>query len=171
MKRVKTQRLQADGRVLGIIIFIDDYFNSLAVGQIARPVTDRHNVSRAKLAYIVDSTSAPITVISPISSSGAYILGIFGSIFIANGITESAADLKHLCWMIPMNFYALAAIFLVFIDRIFKLILVPMRTHETRAMETGELLRSRPEDGSRGFSDQIKAKLKRKGISFTHTNL
>ncbi|MFZ0474590.1 MAG: Na+/H+ antiporter NhaC family protein, partial [Halobacillus sp.] len=52
--------------VLGIIIFIDDYFNALAVGQVARPVTDRYKISRAKLAYYIDSTSAPITVISPI---------------------------------------------------------------------------------------------------------
>src|SRR5690625_6421934 len=74
--------------VLGIIIFIDDYFNSLTVGPISRPVTDRHRVSRAKLAYIVDSTAAPISVIAPISSWGAYIIGLIGSVLVAVNVTD-----------------------------------------------------------------------------------
>src|SRR5699024_5598499 len=61
--------------VLGILIFIDDYFNSLTVRQVAKPVTDKHHISRAKLSYIVDSTSAPVSVLVPISSWGAYIVG------------------------------------------------------------------------------------------------
>lgn len=125
--------------VLGLIIFIDDYFNSLAVGQIARPLTDRHKVSRAKLAYYIDSTSAPITVISPISSWGAYIIGILGGLFAANGITEYQ-PIEAFIWMIPMNFYALSAIILVFVVAYFQFNIGPMRTHEKRAMETGELL-------------------------------
>ena len=74
--------------VLGCLIFIDDYFNALAVGQVARPVTDRHNISRAKLAYIIDSTSAPICVVSPVSSWGAYIIGIMGTILAAHNVTN-----------------------------------------------------------------------------------
>lgn len=66
---------------LGIFIFVDDYFNSLAVGAIARPVTDRFYVSRAKLAYVVDSTAAPMCVIMPASSWGAYIITLIGGIF------------------------------------------------------------------------------------------
>ena len=66
---------------LGVIIFIDDYFNALTVGEIARPLTDRYKVSREKLAYIIDSTSAPVCVISPISSWGAYIIGLLTIIY------------------------------------------------------------------------------------------
>lgn len=140
MKRVKTRRgAQLMPGVLGLIIFIDDYFNSLAVGQIARPVTDRHRVSRAKLAYIVDSTSAPITVISPISSWGAYIIGILGGIFAVNEITH-IQPLQAFVQMIPLNFYAISAILLVFIVAYFNLNIGSMRKHEERAAETGELL-------------------------------
>ncbi|WP_369689273.1 hypothetical protein [Bacillus sp. AFS040349] len=74
-KRVKTRTgAQFTAAILGILIFIDDYFNALAVGQVSRPITDRQKVSRAKLAYIIDSTSAPVCVVSPISSWGAYII-------------------------------------------------------------------------------------------------
>src|SRR5699024_1651684 len=76
---------------LGGVIFIDDYCNSLTVGPIAKPVTDKHRVSRAKLAYIVDSTSAPVSVVAPISSWGAYIIGIIGSILVAQNVTEYGA--------------------------------------------------------------------------------
>lgn len=76
IKKIKSRKgAQVLTAILGIIIFIDDYFNSLAVGQVARPLTDRYKISRAKLAYFIDSTSAPVTVISPISSWGAYIIG------------------------------------------------------------------------------------------------
>ncbi|WP_042222676.1 Na+/H+ antiporter NhaC family protein [Oceanobacillus manasiensis] len=138
--RVKTRTgSQAMTGVLGLIIFIDDYFNSLAVGQIARPLTDRHKVSRAKLAYLIDSTSAPITVISPISSWGAYIIGIIGGLLAANEITD-IRPLEAFIQMIPLNLYALGAVLLVFIVAYFKLDIGPMRTHEKRAMETGELV-------------------------------
>src|SRR5699024_2152053 len=89
IKRVKTRAgAQIMTMFLGIIIFIDDYFNSLTVGPISRPVTDKHRVSRAKLAYVVDSTAAPISVIAPISSWGAYIIGLIGSVLIAENVTE-----------------------------------------------------------------------------------
>ena len=61
--------------VLGVLIFVDDYFNCLTVGNVMRPVTDKHNVSRAKLAYIVDSTAAPVCIIAPISSWAAAVTG------------------------------------------------------------------------------------------------
>lgn len=140
IKRVKTRRgAQIMTPVLGLVIFIDDYFNSLAVGQIARPLTDRHKVSRAKLAYFIDSTSAPITVISPISSWGAYIIGILGGLFAANGITD-IQPLEAFIQMIPLNLYALSALLLVFLVAYFKMDIGPMRTHEQRAIETGKLL-------------------------------
>ena len=140
IKRIKTRTgAKLMTAVLGLIIFIDDYFNSLAVGQIARPLTDRHKISRAKLAYFIDSTSAPITVISPISSWGAYIIGILGSLFAANEITN-IQPFEAFIKMIPLNFYAIVSVILVFLVAYFKLDIGPMRTHEKRAEETGELL-------------------------------
>ncbi|WP_182201559.1 Na+/H+ antiporter NhaC family protein [Paraliobacillus salinarum] len=155
IRRVKTRRgAQLIPSVLGILIFIDDYFNSLAVGQVARPVTDRFKVSRAKLAYIIDSTSAPITVITPISSWGAYIIGTLGSIFAAAGIT-AYQPLEAFIRMIPLNFYAFAAIISVFIVALFNLNFGLMRKHERRAMETGELF-----DKTKGnISGDLKTKL------------
>src|SRR5699024_5331579 len=89
IKRVKTRAgAQIMTMFLGIIIFVDDYFNSLTVGPIARPVTDKHRVSRAKLAYIVDSTAAPVSVVAPISSWGAYIIGIIGTVLVAQNVTS-----------------------------------------------------------------------------------
>ncbi|WP_163526746.1 Na+/H+ antiporter NhaC family protein [Halobacillus ihumii] len=125
--------------LLGIIIFIDDYFNALAVGQVARPVTDRHKISRAKLAYYIDSTSAPVTVISPISSWGAYIIGTIGSILAANEIADYQA-FEAFVRMIPYNFYVFAALLLVFLTVFMKVDIGPMRTHEKRAVQTGELI-------------------------------
>ena len=61
--------------VLGILIFIDDYFNCLTVGSVMRPITDKHNVSRAKLAYLIDATAAPVCIIAPISSWAAAVTG------------------------------------------------------------------------------------------------
>ena len=140
MQHVKTRTgAQVMTAILGLIIFIDDYFSSLAVGQIAKPLTDRHNISRAKLAYYIDSSAAPITVLSPISSWGAYIIGILGSLFAANGITN-IEPIEAFIKMIPLNLYALAAILLVFIVALFKFDIGPMRIHEKRAIEKGELL-------------------------------
>lgn len=71
VRRITTRRgAKLLPAVLGIVIFVDDYFNALAVGQVSRPVTDKHRVSRAQLAYIVDSTSAPVAVLAPFSSWG-----------------------------------------------------------------------------------------------------
>lgn len=115
MKRVRTRTgAQLVGVVLGIIIFIDDYFNALAVGQISRPITDGQKVSRAKLAYLIDSTSAPVCVVSPISSWGAYIIAIIGSIFATHQITEYTA-FSAFIQMIPMNLYVWATFAIVFL--------------------------------------------------------
>lgn len=121
---------------LGIIIFIDDYFNALAVGQVARPITDRHRVSRAKLAYIIDSTSAPICVISPISSWGAYIIGIVGLILINHGITD-ISPFAAFIEMIPMNLYVWTTLAFVIIISIRKVDFGSMKKHEDRTIETG----------------------------------
>lgn len=137
LKKVKNRAgAQVLAAVLGIIIFIDDYFNALAVGQVARPITDRHHVSRAKLAYIIDSTSAPICVISPISSWGAFIIGIVASVLLEHGITNLSAFTAFI-QMIPMNFYVWSTLGLVFISALLNVDFGVMKKHEKRAIKTG----------------------------------
>lgn len=120
--------------LLGCIVFIDDYFNSLVVGSVARPLTDRYYISRSKLAYLLDSTAAPICVISPISSWGAYIIALIGGILTTHGMT----DMGHLyafVQMIPMNFYAIFALLLLFCVAVMELNIGPMREHELNAQK------------------------------------
>ncbi|EPE37683.1 hypothetical protein CF66_2287 [Candidatus Photodesmus katoptron] len=117
---------------LGIIVFIDDYFNSLAVGAIARPITDRFYVSRVKLAYILDSTAASTCVLVPISSWGAYIMTILSSILISHSLTTEYSPLSLYLHLIPMNFYSIFAILMVFAVIVFKLDVGPMRYHEIK---------------------------------------
>jgi tetracycline resistance efflux pump len=118
---------------LGVFIFVDDYFNSLAVGSIARPVTDRFGVSRAKLAYILDSTAAPMCIIMPASSWGAYIMTIIGGILVSHGMTEYT-PLNAYVELIPMNFYAIFALLMVFAMIVFQLDIGPMKHHEHRVL-------------------------------------
>ncbi|MEJ8777403.1 Na+/H+ antiporter NhaC family protein [Pseudogracilibacillus sp. ICA-222130] len=137
--RVKTRvGAQIMTIVLGFALFIDDYFNSLTVGQVARPVTDKHRISRAKLAYIVDSTAAPICVIAPLSSWGAYILGLIGTVFMTHNIVDYSA-LSAFITMIPMNYYVWSAIGLVFILAIRQADFGAMKKHELHALETGDV--------------------------------
>ncbi|PWI33916.1 Na+/H+ antiporter [Vibrio albus] len=117
---------------LGVFIFVDDYFNSLAVGSISRPVTDRFNVSRAKLAYILDSTAAPMCVLMPASSWGAYIMTIISGILVAHGISEYSALGAYLR-LVPMNYYAVFALLMVFAVTWFNLDIGPMRDSEINA--------------------------------------
>ena len=118
---------------LGCVVFIDDYFNSLVVGSIARPITDRYYISRAKLAYLLDSTAAPICVISPVSSWGAYIIALIGGILTAHGFTESS-HLVVFIQMIPMNFYAIFALLLLICVAMLSLDVGSMRKHESNAI-------------------------------------
>ncbi|HBZ10906.1 MAG TPA: Na+/H+ antiporter NhaC family protein [Bacillus bacterium] len=137
MTKVKSRAgAQVLTAIFGIIIFIDDYFNALAVGQVARPITDRHRVSRAKLAYLIDSTSAPICVISPISSWGAFIIGIIGTVLATHNITDVSAFTAFLK-IIPMNLYVWATLGLVFIIALRNVDFGSMKTHENRTMVTG----------------------------------
>ncbi|CAM4190124.1 Na+/H+ antiporter NhaC family protein [Vibrio neonatus] len=119
---------------LGVFIFIDDYFNSLAVGAVARPVTDRFYVSRAKLAYILDSTAAPMCVLMPASSWGAYIMTIIGGILVSHNMTEYSAFGAYVR-LIPMNFYAVFALLMVFAVAWFKIDVGAMRHHEIKASQ------------------------------------
>lgn len=86
--------------ILGCLIFIDDYFNCLTVGSVMRPLTDKHNISRAKLAYLIDATAAPVCIIAPVSSWAAAV----------SGFVEGANGLELFIHAIPYNFYALLTI-------------------------------------------------------------
>ena len=152
IRRVKTRKgAQLMTMVLGIALFIDDYFNSLTVGQVARPITDKHKISRAKLAYIVDSTAAPVCVVAPISSWGAYIIGLIGFVFSTHHIT-SYTELGAFLQMIPMNFYVWAALGVVLVIAIRQADFGPMKNHEEHAMKTGEV--TSPNSAKRAETDQ-----------------
>ncbi|MGL5541166.1 MAG: Na+/H+ antiporter NhaC family protein [Erysipelotrichaceae bacterium] len=114
--------------VLGVVIFIDDYFNALTVGEIARPLTDHYGVSREKLSYIIDSTSAPICVISPISSWGAYIIALISTIFVTFNIPYSG--LVGFMSLIPFNFYAIISLLMVLATILLNLNFGQMRQFE-----------------------------------------
>ena len=148
-ERIKTRRgatrLPAG---LGMAIFVDDYFNALAVGQVSRPVTDAHQVSRAKLAYMVDSTSAPVAVLVPFSSWGAFILGLVGTEVAASSLDTT--DIGAFMQAAGANYYAFAALLLVGVVATISLDLGPMRTEERRA-----ILKNQPFDGSEAIPGQL----------------
>ncbi|MGB3185984.1 MAG: Na+/H+ antiporter NhaC family protein [Ornithinimicrobium sp.] len=136
VRRIRTRRgAQFLGAILGVAIFIDDYFNALAVGQVARPVTDTHKVARAKLAYMIDSTSAPVAVLAPFSSWGASIIGIMAPIVAASALVVS--DVEAFLVAAGNNYYAIAAIITVFIVITLQIDMGPMRREERRAVEEG----------------------------------
>ncbi len=133
-KRIKSRKaamLSTGG--LGTAIFIDDYFNCLTVGTVMRPVTDNYKISRAKLAYIIDSTAAPICIIAPISSWAAAV----GSNLKATGAFDS--DFAAFVSTIPYNFYAILALFMVFFVCIANVDFGPMYKSEKRAVVDGDL--------------------------------
>lgn len=106
VKHVKTKvSAQIATILLGILIFIDDYFNCLTVGSVMRPITVRHGITKEKLAYLIDSTAAPVCIISPISSWAAAVSGF---------VTGGENGLALFCKSIPFNFYAFFTIFFMF---------------------------------------------------------
>ena len=114
---------------LVFITFIDGYFHSLAVGAIARPITDKFHVSRAKLAYILDSTAAPMCALMPISSWGAYVITLISGLLITYNM-ESYSPFQALMMMGMMNYYALFSIILVFLVAYFSFNIGPMVKYE-----------------------------------------
>ena len=117
--------------LLGVLIFIDDYFNCLTVGSVMRPVTDEHKISRAKLAYLIDATAAPVCIIAPISSWAAAVAG-----FAKGAGAESGMSL--FLRAIPFNFYALLTIVMMLFLAFSNFDYGPMRKHEKNA-ENGDL--------------------------------
>jgi len=140
-KRIKSRRgAQALTGLLGMIIFIDDYFNALAVGQVARPITDRYRVSRAKLAYLIDSSSAPVVVLMPLSSWGATIMGIMAPVLAASALMVS--QLEAFVLAAAMNYYAIAALLLLWLTIFLGIDFGAMRREEHRAVAGDGLYRA-----------------------------
>jgi len=115
--------------LLGCLIFIDDYFNCLTVGSVMRPITDKHNISRAKLAYIIDATAAPICIIAPISSWAAAVAGF----------AEDGQGFTLFLRAIPYNYYALLTIVMMVGLVVMKVDFGLMSTFERNAVENGDL--------------------------------
>ena len=123
-KRIKSRvGAQLSTMLLGCLIFIDDYFNCLTVGSVMRPVTDKHKISRAKLAYLIDSTAAPICIIAPLSSWAAAVSGFVKG---ANGISIFVQS-------IPFNFYALLTLLMMVFIICMKIDYSSMLLHENNA--------------------------------------
>ncbi|MGN0273775.1 MAG: Na+/H+ antiporter NhaC family protein [Chordicoccus sp.] len=114
---------------LGILIFIDDYFNCLTVGSVMRPVTDKHHVSRAKLAYLIDATAAPVCIIAPISSWAAAV----------SGFVKGQNGIDLFVHAIPFNYYALLTIAMMFMLTVLKVDYGPMARHEYNAIYHNDL--------------------------------
>ncbi len=138
---------QGSTMLFGIIIFFEDYFNALTVGSVMRSVTDKMRVSREKLAYIVDSTSAPVCLLGPVSTWVVFVMGLIGAQFVELGI--SGSEYMTYIFTIPFNFYSILAILLVGIIIFLKWDFGPMAQAEYRARTAGKLLR----DGAEPPSD------------------
>ena len=137
-KRIKSRRgAQLLALVLALVLFIDDYFSALAVGQVSRPITDRHNVSRAKLSYIVDSTAAPMTVLVPFSSWGASIMALLAPVVAKSSLDKS--DLGTFLGAAAANYYGIAALVLVIVAVLLQLDIGSMRTEERRAIKHADV--------------------------------
>ncbi len=136
---------------LGCLIFVDDYFNCLTVGSVMRPVTDKFKISRAKLAYIIDATAAPVCIIAPISSWAAAVAG------------ELEGDsLMVFISTIPFNVYALLTLVMVFALCFFKFDFGKMKRNETIAETTGDLFAGEKDgaDGSEEYKVNAKGKVR-----------
>ena len=136
-KHIKTRMgAQLATFALGVIIFIDDYFNCLTVGSVMRPVTDKHNISRAKLSYIIDATAAPICIIAPISSWAAAV----------SSYTAEGQGLTLFMQTIPYNLYALLTIVMVIAISVMNVDYGPMRRHELNAVNNNDLFSGSKEE-------------------------
>ena len=111
--------------VLGMLIFIDDYFNCLTVGSVMRPVTDKHQISRSKLAFLIDATAAPVCIIAPISSWAAAV----------SSVAPEGQGLQLFISSIPYNFYALLTLAMVIMMCLLKVDFGSMKIHEDNAMK------------------------------------
>ncbi len=128
--KIRTRKgAQLSTILLGCLIFIDDYFNCLTVGSVMRPVTDKHKVSRAKLAYLIDATAAPICIIAPISSWAAAV----------SGFVEGKNGMTLFLQAIPYNYYALFTIVMMVMLVVMNVDYGPMYKHEYNAVNNDDL--------------------------------
>ena len=131
-KSVKTRKgAQLLTMLLGVLIFVDDYFNCLTVGSVMRPVTESHKISRAKLAYIIDSTAAPVCMIAPVSSWAAAVSGYVNS--------ESVNGIQVFIQQIPYNYYCLLSLVMIIVISLLNFDYGPMFTHEYNAQIKDDL--------------------------------
>lgn len=152
-KNIKTRiGAQLATFALGVLIFIDDYFNCLTVGSVMLPVTDSHKISRAKLAYLIDATAAPVCMIAPISSWAAAVSEY------AEGTGYSGLFL--FIKAIPYNYYSLLTLVFIIAITLMKFDYGPMAIHEKNAIEKGDLFTSGTEhDAQEGASSTGKGKV------------
>lgn len=128
--KVKTRRgAQYSTIGLGLLIFVDDYFNCLTVGSVMKPLTDKYNISRAKLAYLIDATAAPVCILAPISSWAAAV----------SGFVQGKNGLQIFIQAIPYNFYALLTIAMMFMLVTMNFDYAKMAAYEKNAVEEGDL--------------------------------
>ncbi len=119
--------------ILGVLIFIDDYFNCLTVGSVMRPVTDGHRISRAKLAYLIDATAAPVCMIAPVSSWAAAVA------VATEGLDVGASGIQLFVQAIPYNFYSLLTFVFIIALAVMRFDYGPMKLHEMNAQLNGDL--------------------------------
>lgn len=147
-RHIKTRiGAQLSAVLLGMLIFIDDYFNCLTVGSVMRPVTDKHQVSRAKLAYIIDATAAPICIIAPISSWAAAV----------TGFVEGEDGFAIFMNAIPYNYYALLTIIAMLTMVLFKIDFGAMAVHEANAAK-GDLYTTPERPYANSAPDTVKGR-------------
>ncbi len=147
-KKIKTKKSATLATfALGCLIFVDDYFNCLTVGNVMRPITDTHGVSRAKLSYLIDATAAPICMIAPISSWAAAVTGVI----------EGTDGLTLFIRAIPYNFYSLLTIAMIITITLLKFDFGPMRIHEQNA-EKGDLFTTDARPYGDGTEEIVKGK-------------
>ena len=138
--------------LLGVLIFIDDYFNCLTVGAVMRPVTESHKISRAKLAYIIDATAAPVCMIAPVSSWAAAVSGYVNS--------DSVNGIEMFIKQIPWNYYCLLTLVMIVVISILNIDYGPMLTHEYNAQVKDDLFTTpeRPFAGADDYETGSKGK-------------
>lgn len=138
VKRVKNRALALFTTwLLGVIIFMDDYFNCLTVGTVMRPITDRYRISRAKLSFIIDATAAPVCILVPLSTWVAYVISLLAPEFEHYGISMN--PFEAFMAMIPYNLYPWLILLMVLITSFTDLEYGPMARHERLALEKGIL--------------------------------
>ena len=151
-KAVKTRvGAQLLTMLLGVLIFIDDYFNCLTVGAVMRPVTESHHISRAKLAYIIDATAAPVCMLAPVSSWAAAVAS-----YVPEGFPGSRISM--FLSQIPWNYYCILTLVMVIVISVFNIDYGPMLTHEYNAQVKDDLFTTehRPFAGADDYEEGAK---------------